>query len=209
MSQSGYIIQIAKSRNNILSILKSRGFNVEDYENQSISQVHVMIQHDQLDMIVKHSSLDKKVYVKYHLSKTLRHNTIMEYIDDLFTIESVLTKKDDLIIISKDTANATIEKHLSRIWNQYHYLVNIMSIKSLQFNILEHDLVPPHRVLNEDESQKLRSKYNIMNDTQLPDISRFSPVSIAIGLRPGEICEIIRPSKTSISSLFYRICSQS
>jgi len=189
--------------------LKSRGFNVEDYENQSISQVHIMIQHDQLDMIVNHSSLDKKVYVKYHLSKTLRHTTILEYIDDLFTIESVLTKKDDLIIISKDTANATIEKHLSRVWNQYNYLVNIMSIKSLQFNILEHELVPPHRVLNEDESRQIRLKYNIMNDTQVPDISRFSSVAIAIGLRPGDMCEIIRPSKTSISSPFYRICSQS
>ena len=209
MSQSGFIIQIAKSRNNILSILKSRGFNVEDYENQSISQVHIMIQHEQLDMIVNHSSLDKKVYVKYHLSKTLRHTTIMEYIDDLFTIESVLTNKDDLIIISKDTANATIEKHLSRVWNQYSYLVNIMSIKSLQFNILDHQLVPSHRILNDDESQQIRLKYNIMNDTQIPDISRFSPVAIAIGIRPGELCEIIRPSKTSISSLFYRICSQS
>lgn len=208
MSQSGFIIQIAKSRNNILSILKSRGFNVEDYEDQSISQVHIMIQHDQLDMIINHSSLEKKVYVKYHLSKTLRHNTIMEYIDDLFTIESVLTKNDDLIIISKDHANATIEKHLSRIWNQYNYLVNIMSIKSLQFNILEHDMVPPHRVLNEDETQQVKLKYNIMKEEQVPDISRFSPVAVAIGIRPGEMCEIIRPSKTSISTFFYRICSQ-
>jgi len=77
-----------------------------------------------------------------------------------------------------------------------------MSIKSLQFNILEHELVPPHRVLNEDESRQIRLKYNIMNDTQVPDISRFSSVAIAIGLRPGDMCEIIRPSKTSISSPF-------
>ncbi len=52
----------------------------------------------------------------------------------------------------------------------------------------------------------MRTKYNIMNDTQLPEISRFDPVAKAICIRPGEVCEIIRPSKTSIKSTYYRIC---
>ena len=83
----------------------------------------------------------------------------------------------------------------------------IFGIKYLQFNILNHDLVPPHRVLSEEEKNIIKKKYNITNDKQVPDISRFSPVSLAIGIRPGEMCEIIRPSKTAISSPFYRICS--
>ena len=40
----------------------------------------------------------------------------------------------------------------------------------------------------------------------LPDISRFDPVSLAIGMRPGQVCEIIRPSKTSIKGTYYRVC---
>ncbi len=45
-----------------------------------------------------------------------------------------------------------------------------------------------------------------MNDGQFPDISRFDPAAQAIGIRPGEVCEIIRPSKTAISAPYYRIC---
>ena len=45
-----------------------------------------------------------------------------------------------------------------------------------------------------------------MSDSQFPDISRFDPVAQAIGIRPGQVCEIIRPSKTAISAPYYRIC---
>lgn len=208
MSHSGFVIQIAKSRDNILSILKHRGFDVENYEYQSISQVHIMFLNDQLDMLVVHPENNKKAYVKFHLGKTLRNNNIMDYIDDLFTLESVLKKEDDLIIIGRDSANDSMEKILRQLWSQDQYLISIIGIKHLQFNILEHTLVPPHRVLNKKESEDIKQKFNITSDSQFPDISRFSPVALAIGIRPGELCEITRPSKTAINAPFYRICSQ-
>ena len=46
----------------------------------------------------------------------------------------------------------------------------------------------------------------IIEEKDIPDISRFSPVSQVIGIRPGNFCKIIRPSKTSIKSDFYRVC---
>ena len=49
-------------------------------------------------------------------------------------------------------------------------------------------------------------KYNIQNDAQFPDISRFDPVSQAICLRPGQVCEIMRPSKTAVFAPYYRLC---
>jgi DNA-directed RNA polymerase subunit H (RpoH/RPB5) len=53
----------------------------------------------------------------------------------------------------------------------------------------------------------MKQKYFITNpQVQLPNISRFSPVAQAIGLRPDQICKIIRPSKTAINTVFYRIC---
>ena len=51
-------------------------------------------------------------------------------------------------------------------------------------------------------------KYNIVNIKQLPDISRFDPVAQAIGMRPGDVCCIERPSKTAIISKYYRLCTQ-
>jgi DNA-directed RNA polymerase subunit H (RpoH/RPB5) len=207
MSQSGFVNQIYKSRNNILAILKTRGYDVSDYENQSISQIHVMFQTDQLDMLLNNVN-EQKVYVKYHLGKTLRQNNIMDFVDDLFTIDNVLKKEDELIVITRDIANETMEKVLSQLWSQHKYFVTVFGIKSLQFNILEHTQVPPHRVMTQLESEEIKKKYNITVNYQLPDISRYSPVAQAIGIRPGELCEITRPSKTAISVKFYRICSQ-
>ena len=207
MAQSGYVVQITKSRDNILAQLERRGYDVEDYKGASVAQVHVMLQNTQLDMLVTNKDTGKKAYVKYHLGKSLRSNNVMDMIDDLFTLDTVLTKEDDLIIIARDSSNDSMEKHLRDVWAKMKYLVTVIGLKQLQFNILEHSLVPPHRVLTEEEAREIKNKYNIVEDSQLPDISRFSPVSLAIGIRPGELCEILRPSRTAITAPFYRICS--
>ena len=213
MAQSSHINEIFKSRQHIVSFLKRQGFNVADYESFSIHEVNAMYQAKQMDMLFKKEDGTKKTYVKYHsgkgkeIEKNLRPASIYEYIEDLFTLEEMLTKQDDLIIIINDEPNETTEKTLRHIWEQDGIFVNVISIKRLQYNILEHDLVPPHTVLSPDEAMKIRQKYNIMTDKQMPDISRFSPVAQLIGIRPGDICRIIRPSKTAIQTEFYRICT--
>ena len=50
-------------------------------------------------------------------------------------------------------------------------------------------------------------RYNITQKMNFPDISRFDPVARAIGIRPGDVCHITRPSKTAIEADYYRICS--
>ena len=211
MAQS-LITRIVKSRKNLLNILEKRDFDISDYANESVSQVQIMYQNDQLDMLMsknddKSGKDTKKVYVKYYLGKNLRINNIMDFIDDLFSLDNVLNKDDDLIIVTKDPANDSMIKNLKQLWSSDKYYIIIFGIKNLQFNILDHDLVPPHRVLSEEEKITVKKKYNISDDKQIPDISRFGPVSLAIGIRPGQMCEIIRPSKTAISAPFYRICS--
>jgi DNA-directed RNA polymerase subunit H (RpoH/RPB5) len=205
--QSIYVVQVYKSRLTLLEILKHRGFDVSKYEEPSIHEVHIMLQQEQLDMLIEHPDTRNKVYVKYSLNKTLRPAHVFEMIDDLFNTEEVLTKQDDLLIIAKENANDTMIKELRKLWSQEQYFVNIIGLKHLQFNILRHHLVPKHRVLTDDEALVIYQKYNITDLSQLPDISRFSPVSLVIGLRPGQLCEITRSSKTSVTALFYRICS--
>jgi DNA-directed RNA polymerase subunit H (RpoH/RPB5) len=140
------------------------------------------------------------------LAKSMRPITIYEYIEDLYTLDEVLEKKDDLIIIMKDEPNDTIRKTQVDIWEQDGFYVNIINIKRLQYNIMNHQLVPKHIVLTNEESEEVRRKYNISNNSQVPDISRFSPVSQIIGIRPGDLCRIQRPSKTAIKADFYRVC---
>ena len=205
MAHSGNIVQIFKSRNIMLDLLHTQGYDISKYEEPSISEVHSMFQAKQMDMLLEKSN--KKTYVKYHLAKTLRTVNIYEYIDDLFNLEQILEKKDDLIIIIKDEPNEPLIKELKNIWEKDGIFITVFNIERLQFNILDNEMVPPHRILSTEDSNEIRKKYNITDDSQFPDISRFSPVSMAIAMRPGELCEITRSSKTAINSKFYRICS--
>jgi len=210
MSQTAITDQIYKSRQTILNILETQGYDINDYKDFNIHEVHSMLQTKQLDLLVNNPQTNQKTYIKYHLAKTLRSNNIQEFIDDLFNLEKILTNKDDLIIIIKDEPNETLNRFIKDIWEHEKIYIRIININRLQFNILDHELFPKHSILkNQDEINKFIKDYNIdINNIkkQIPDISRFSPVALMIGIRPGEICKIERDSKTAINSLFYRIC---
>ena len=200
------ITEIYKSRKNLLDILESRGFDTSDYNSFTYEELHTMIQNQQLDFIVKKVGSEKKVYVKYNIVKVLRPNNIYDSVEDLFHIENVLTKNDDLIIINKDEPNDTLQTTIKNIWLNDGLYIAIINIARLQFNILNHTLVPKHTVLSEEERNIFLEKYNITNKKMIPTISYFSPVSILLGIRPDDICKIERFSKTAINSDFYRIC---
>ena len=121
-------------------------------------------------------------------------------------LEEILKKDDTLFIIIKDEINETLTNELKHIWESDGIFIVIENIKRLQFNILDHDLVPQHTIVPESEVVNIMKKYNITDKIQFPDISRFDPVARAIGLRPGQLCHIVRPSKTAIEADYYRIC---
>ena len=189
--------------------MDSLGYNVKDYQNFSINEINSMFQNKQLDMLLEKnvSPTQTKIYIKYFLSKNIRPQNIQEMIDDLFNLEEVLTKSDILYIVAKDEVNETLMNYLKHIWETEGIFIIIQNIKRLQFNILDHILVPKHRVITVDEVTDVKKKYNINDNTQFPGISRFDPVAQAICIRPGEICEILRPSKTAIQAPYYRVCA--
>jgi len=216
---SSLISQIYKSRSVLLELMKKQDFYTKDYEGFSVNEVNTMKTNNQLDMIlekvteIKGENIDNdqehqsgiKIYIKYYLTKTIRPNNIHEMIDDLFNLEEILDKQDTLYIITKDEMNETLTNELKHIWEKDNIFIVLQNIKRLQFNILDHTLVPKHKVISKMELEEVKKRYNI-TENLFPEISRFDPVSLAIGIRPGEVCKIDRPSKTAIKSIYYRIC---
>jgi DNA-directed RNA polymerase subunit H (RpoH/RPB5) len=203
---------VYKSRSILLEQMQSQSYDVNDYSGFSVNEVNTMKTNNQLDMILEKLEEDPatkikgKIYIRYYLAKALRPANLQEMIDDLFTVEEVLKKTDTLLIVVKDEVNETLINTLKHIWEQDKIFIVIQSLRRLQFNILNHVLVPSHRILSLSETIQIRTRYNIMSNDQFPDISRFDPVAQAIGIRPGQVCEIIRASKTAISAPYYRIC---
>lgn len=207
------ISHIYNSRKVVLELMKKQGYNVNDYANFSINEVNSMKLNNQLDMLLETSeenitqeNPNKKIYIRYYLTSRPAPKNLQEMIDDLFVLTETLKKTDTLFIIIKDDPNETLINELKHIWESEGIFIVVESIKRLQFNILEHELVPFHRVMMETEVKQVMTKYNIVDKNQFPDISRFDPVARVIGLRPGQVCNIKRDSKTAIETNYYRVC---
>ena len=207
------ISSIYNSRKIVLDLMAKQGYNINDYANFNVSEVNSMKQNNQLDMLLETSeelvtpeNPKRKIYIRYYLGVRPAPKNIQEMIDDLFILSETLKKTDTLFIIIKDEPNETLINELKHIWESEGIFIVIESIKRLQFNILEHSLVPPHTILKDTEVDEVMKRYNITDKVQFPDISRFDPVARVIGLRPGQVCKIVRPSKTSIEANYYRIC---
>lgn len=207
MTTSKHILSIFKSRKNIIEILELQKFNIADYSSFSINEVDAMFSNSQLDMLMTNDADNTKVYIKYYLnSKQIKKQNLDEIIEDLFTIDNILDKKDTLIVITEDEPNDTIITHIKYLFNATGIFVVIHSLKRLQFNILNHKLVPQTTILKPSEADELKIKYNIKTLSQLPEISRFDPHALALCLRPGQVCMHTRNSITAINSNYYRVC---
>jgi len=72
------------------------------------------------------------------------------------------------------------------------------------FNIFEHELVPEHRILSEEEKRELLKRYKIRL-SQLPQMLVSDPAAVALGAKPGDVVEIKRKSKTAGVYFYYRL----
>lgn len=202
----GIVSRLYKSRKILLSQLKDQGYDTKAYENFGINEVNLMVQNQQQDMLIKNSSTANKIYVKYHVDKALRPQNVHDIIDDLYHLENILTPQDTLVIIIKDKPNDTLVNLIKNLLAKDQIFITILYLGQLQFNILEHSYVPVHRRLSQEEANTVRKTFNIRQNSDIPEISRFDPVAQVIGLRPGDLCHIIRPSRTSVEENYYRIC---
>ncbi|KAI4292183.1 DNA-directed RNA polymerases I, II, and III subunit RPABC1 [Pancytospora philotis] len=76
-------------------------------------------------------------------------------------------------------------------------------LQELQFNVLKHELVPPHRILPRADSDALLKRLKTEIGS-LPVLLTSDIVCRYIGGKPGEIVEITRDSLTAGKTIYYR-----
>ena len=74
------IISIYNSRKNLLEILEERGFSIANYSNFSITDVGILTENNQLDMLLENASIKQKIYVKYYVTKLIKPQNIYDIV---------------------------------------------------------------------------------------------------------------------------------
>ena len=128
------VSQLYTARKNLLAQLKTRGFSVDNYDNFSFNDIRVMYTNKQLDMLLSNPTTNQQIYIKYHIATKLRPAHVYDYIDDLFHIEEILSKTDDLIIITKDKVPETIASLLQASNFYLSYCLTLFRYQSMDAN---------------------------------------------------------------------------
>ena len=131
MSSNNRVLRIYKSRATILQLMKSQGYNINDYSEFSINEIDTMYSNKQLDMLVTNENTGQKTYVKYYLdSKQIRPANLDEVIEDLFLVETILTKNDNLVVIVDGEPNETIISKMNYLYDHDGIFVVIHNLIS-------------------------------------------------------------------------------
>ena len=207
--------KLFKSRSVIVEMLELRGYDVSQYKNFSINEIEAMFKASEkktspqlgsVDMTVV-NSLGGKLHVKYLLASKLRSANFKTLIDEM--LESVLQSGDELIFMLKDKVNNmdTFDSMLEGYLTTSNVFIQIFSLDNLLFNITKHELVPKMRIINPEESASVLERFSA-KPSQMPQILKSDPQAKFLGVRKGDMCEIIRPSETAGYSYTYRMCLQ-
>jgi len=212
------IMQVYNSRKNILEILNQvYNYDISDYDGFSTNEIDTMLSNSQLDMLLTKTAKSNdestplhKTYIHYFVKDSENKNSPMiklgQVLEDLFVLSQTLNKEDCLIMICEGEPNDSMIAYLEQLYQSDGIFVVVANIKRLQFNILNHYLVPKIEILSKDDIEQLKKKYHIKRLKELPEISRFDPQALAICLRPGMVCKFYRKSPTALETEYFRLC---
>jgi DNA-directed RNA polymerase subunit H (RpoH/RPB5) len=204
------IHSLYNARTNLLAQLEYIGFDTTEHKSFNIHQMDAMSSQGQLDFILEDPKTSHKVYVKHHIgTNTLRTTVLNKYVEELFgndldETDAVLQPTDALIVLIETEPNDSLRECVSLLYGRSQIYVSVVNIARLQYNVLQHELVPTVKPVR--DTSALLEELRIQNLKQLPEISRFDPMALAILLRPGEVAHITRKSPTANMTDYWRVC---
>ena len=223
------IDHILRSRKTLLNILASRGYNTTPYEKFGYDEIEAMLVGGEgalrMDLERPLESTDTgitKCSVRYVLTKLKqkipgyiagelptiapelregREQMFQSHLDPM-TTEAVVMLVDDSHPMADIFKSASLNQ-----WNKNKFRLSFFLVDHLVNNPAEHVLVPKHeRVPIGEHPELLKQMY--AKKAQFPLIVFHQDIQARIlGLVPGDIVKITRPSPSAGYYVEYRVCA--
>jgi hypothetical protein len=209
-----------RSRKTLLEILEDRGYDTAPYADISPDQIVSLSEGNSraLDIVVKkkedsHAPCDR-AFVIFQIHDRIKNKlSTGTFMRDIYDIppdghgSNVVTRNDDLIVIYNEPYNEIFDKASLQMWQQNKARMTFFHIKQIVVNPARHVLVPAHRKISADEAKIEMERLHLTQKSQLPLIKHHDMQARILGLVPGDIVEILRPSPTAGISRILRICA--
>jgi DNA-directed RNA polymerase I, II, and III subunit RPABC1 len=184
--------KITRSFQTILEMLTDRGI---DNGNVSTKHVQDVLQVDNLKPVIE-ILLPSQTKIIYYTLPKFKWAEVKKYFDDETPFALyILVTNDDITSNNMKTIN-TLGLN-----------IECYKVKTLQFNITKHELVPKHEVIrDQEEIARLVEKYNVKSKFQFPVILKSDPIAKYYAIKSGEMVKVTRPSPTAGTYIAYRCC---
>jgi len=188
-------------RKTTIEMLIDRGYNVSEEDKHMTYQDFVnRLEENKINITAQHAKNElKTVYVSYFEGKTFSKKDLISlktFIDETFP-----GKDMNVIIIIQEKPTPNIVKELQNDeFRSYEFFLT----KNLMFNITQHEIVPRHILLSEEEANKVLEEFDATK-SQLPKLLSTEPVAKYYGMKSGDVCKILRHSPMTGESFYYRI----
>lgn len=207
-----------RSRQVLLEILKAKGYNTTPYERFGPFEIELMAsgkQEKSLRMelsreVPEGSGIPAFCRVEYAIPKV--KNRLAGFMNGLLMdpetgdplIDSATT---EVIVITLESVGTSFTAAALKQWSATKLRIVFFDAHTLVSNPLEHVLVPKHELVPQVEHQDLLKRLNCVSKMNLPQIKFHEDIiGRLLGLVPGDIVKITRPSPQAGSYVVYRVC---
>lgn len=194
------LLKLYKIKKTVIKMIEDRGYvNHSETKSESFEEFKAKFTHRKnLGILGTTFNSTQTIYVEFSDKEKLGVEQIKNFWERI--------KDDNIhngIIISKGGVTSLCKNALSE-YQEIDYHIEIFEEKELIVNITEHELVPKHLILHNDEKDALLKKYKL-KENQLPKILLSDPIAKYLGLKRFQVVKIIRPSETAGKYITYRI----
>jgi DNA-directed RNA polymerase subunit H (RpoH/RPB5) len=211
---------VLRSRPIVLELLEARGYDTTPYQDQAPSAVYslamaslnqpgapplkIRVQRKE-DAPQSPYKFCEVVYLIFEKIKpTIQRRQFEEGPGRWNYIES--PENTDYIFIIGEAYHECFDSVAMQAW-QKKVKISFFHIKQLIMNPTKHVLVPKHQRVAADAVADLKKELNLTSLNRLPFIKYHIDVQARwLGLTPGEVIKIIRPSVTAGETDVYRLC---